>query len=254
MTRYARALDARPPAQLPLWPDPTDRGWRVRVSLRARRMSIRIHAGGRVEIVVPSWARARAIEGFVHRHRRWVERKIDELSARAPGLHEPVPSTIVLAASGERFQVETTSGQGCVRLGEPEPGRIVLSGDRAQVGQIQATLLEWLIERARLTLVPRLDTLAAETGLEFQRVQIRRQRSRWGSCSVRGTVSLNCCLVFQRTEVVRYLLLHELCHTRHMNHSRRFWQLVARFEPNHRALDRELLGGWQNVPAWVFGT
>jgi hypothetical protein len=67
-------------------------------------------------------------------------------------------------------------------------------------------------------------------------------------------VSLNCCLVFQPPEVVRYLLLHELCHTRHMNHSRRFWQLVARFEPNHRTLDRELLGGWQNVPAWVFGT
>ena len=71
---------------------------------------------------------------------------------------------------------------------------------------------------------------------------------------MRGTVSLNCCLMFQRPDVVRYLLLHELCHTRHMNHSLRFWQLVERFEPAHRALDRELLRGWQNVPAWVFGT
>ena len=171
-----------------------------------------------------------------------------------PGLREPVPNTIVLAASGERFRVVAEGGQGTVSLREPEPGRITISGDLEAVGPIQAVLLEWLVERARLILAPRLDALVVETGFEFRRVQIRRQRSRWGSCSVRGTVSLNCCLLFQRPEVVRYLLLHELCHTRHMNHSRRFWQLVARFEPEHRRLDRELLGGWQNVPAWVFGT
>ena len=82
---------------------------------------------------------------------------------------------------------------------------------------------------------------------------IRRQRTRWGSCSTRGTISLNCCLLFQRPAVVRYLMIHELAHTLHMNHSRRFWHCVARHCPEYRSLDRELLDGWRRVPDWVFG-
>ncbi len=85
------------------------------------------------------------------------------------------------------------------------------------------------------------------------RVLVRRQRTRWGSCSTRGTISLNCCLLFQRPPVVRYLLIHELVHTRHMNHSHGFWQRVARHCPDYSGLDRELLDGWRRVPSWVFG-
>ena len=51
--------------------------------------------------------------------------------------------------------------------------------------------------------------------------------------------------------IVRYLMIHELCHRRHMNHSRRYWSLVATFEPDWKPLDVELLKGWQHVPAWV---
>ena len=81
---------------------------------------------------------------------------------------------------------------------------------------------------------------------------IRRQRSRWGSCSVRGTISLNVCLLFQRPEVVDYLIVHELTHVRHMNHSARFWQAVEQHCPDWRMLDRELVEGWRHVPRWVF--
>jgi predicted metal-dependent hydrolase len=89
-------------------------------------------------------------------------------------------------------------------------------------------------------------------GLPYRRLAIRRQRTRWGSCSTRGTISLNCCLLFQRPEVVRYLLIHEMSHVRHMNHSARFWELVSRYCPDFRRLDRELLDGWRCVPSWVF--
>ena len=105
---------------------------------------------------------------------------------------------------------------------------------------------------AREQLGSQLAKVAAEDGFRYARAQIRRQRTRWGSCSASGTISLNVCLLFLRPQVVRYLLVHELCHTRHMNHSKRFWALVASFEPDYRALDRELLRGWQSVPGWMF--
>jgi predicted metal-dependent hydrolase len=83
-------------------------------------------------------------------------------------------------------------------------------------------------------------------------MSVRRQRTRWGSCSTQGTISLNACLLFQSPAVVRYLMVHELCHRRHMNHSRRFWALVESLEPGWKPLDAELLQGWRKVPAWVF--
>ena len=83
-------------------------------------------------------------------------------------------------------------------------------------------------------------------------MQLRCQRTRWGSCSIRGTISVNVCVAFLGQELLRYLLLHELCHTREMNHSRRFWALVGRHEVEYRRLDRELTGGWRSVPGWIF--
>jgi predicted metal-dependent hydrolase len=115
----------------------------------------------------------------------------------------------------------------------------------------QAGVLERLTARAHELLAPQLQELAVLMGVSFQRLQIRRQRTRWGSCSTRGTISLNCCLLFQRPQVVRYLLVHELAHLRHMNHGERFWSLVERFEPHWRALDRELSQGWSQVPGWL---
>jgi predicted metal-dependent hydrolase len=113
-------------------------------------------------------------------------------------------------------------------------------------------LNRWLMKVAEREFANRLQQLANTYGFRYDRVQIRRQRTRWGSCSSRGTISLNVCAMSLRPEVLRYLLIHELCHTQHMNHSSRFWKLVATCEPNYRELDRELTAAWRFVPPWVF--
>src|SRR5262249_60276321 len=118
--------------------------------------------------------------------------------------------------------------------------------------KLRAALRSWLLRAARARLEPRVATRAQSMGVRYSQVSIRRQRSRWGSCSVRGTISLNACLLFQRPEVVDYLIAHELTHGKHMNHSKRFWQAVERNCPDWRALDRELLLGWRRVPRWIF--
>ena len=117
---------------------------------------------------------------------------------------------------------------------------------------LRKALRAWLLRAARERLEPRVAALSAATGIEYSRVSIRRQRSRWGSCSVTATISLNACLLFQRPEVVDYLVIHELTHVKHMNHSARFWTAVEKHCPDWRRLDRELVQGWRSVPRWVF--
>lgn len=227
-------------------------GWDVRISRRARRLSMHVYPGGRVEVVVPPGVGVPAIERFVTRHREWAERRSREFALAVPGDAELRPAAVELSALGRRWTVEYRPGR-ARRVHEIAPGELqVRVGDPADKLQVSTALLAWLGARAREHLERELAMVAFDIGIDYRRLQLRRQRTRWGSCSVSGTISLNVCLMFQRPEVVRYLLVHELCHRRHMNHSARFWSLVASYEPGCRALDSELLAGWQRVPAWVF--
>ena len=97
----------------------------------------------------------------------------------------------------------------------------------------------------------RLNELSTLTGLGYQRMQVRAQKTCWGSHSSSGTISLNVCALFLGPELLRYLMLHELCHGRHMNHSRRFWNLLERHQPGSKKLDRRLGESWRDIPAWV---
>jgi predicted metal-dependent hydrolase len=130
------------------------------------------------------------------------------------------------------------------------PGLLRLTGEGSRA-QWQGRLLRWLVKRAQERIALMLQELSRLHGFSYRGLKIRRQRTRWGSCSTRGMISLNVASLFQAPDVLRYLLLHELSHTRHMNHSARFWRCVSECEPRYRALDAELLHGWRKVPLWV---
>jgi predicted metal-dependent hydrolase len=240
------------PKQLSLWSDrEIGTAWNVRISRRARRMSMRVFPGGRVEVVVPPGAGVPAIERFVARHRDWAERRSRELLRLAPRAAERQPAHIEMDLLGRTWHVEYAHGRR-VRVEEVADDRLRVHAPGLTDRHATQALVPWLTELATRELRSRLDALSREIDIDFTRLSVRRQRTRWGSCSNKGTISLNVCLMFQRPHVVRYLMIHELCHRRHMNHSKRFWSLVASFEPDWKPLDVELLQGWRNVPAWVF--
>jgi predicted metal-dependent hydrolase len=227
----------------------TSEPFAVRVSARARRLTARVHVGGRVEIVVPMGVNAHTVRDFVQRFTPWIDRKVEAMRSYAQP-SEPVPGTVEFALTDEKFAVEWRSG---ARRGlEESAGRLLVQApdERGARGILQV----WLKRAAYERLAPRLLQLANELNYSVARVSIRCQRTRWGSCSTRGTVSLNCSLLFLKFEVVRYLFVHELAHTKHMNHSSHFWRLVEKIEPDYRRLDRDLLAGWRTVPGWVFKT
>jgi predicted metal-dependent hydrolase len=231
--------------------DAADR-WTVRVSRRARRLSVRVYPGGRVEVVVPPGASAGAVQKFVRMHQQWIHRRVADLSTAAV-VDDRRPVSIRLPAIGRHYAVEYEHAAGSTaRVRIAGENVLVVSGPLHDERAIGAALRDWLSDLAHEQLGRELARVAAQSGFRYSRAQIRRQRTRWGSCSASGTISLNVSLLFLRPQVVHYLLVHELCHTRHMNHSARFWALVASLEPDYEQLDRELLRGWQSVPGWMF--
>lgn len=134
------------------------------------------------------------------------------------------------------------------------PGnRLVISGAIGDRALCVAVIQRWLKHKTQAHIEPWLRELAAERGFAVGRVLVRSQpqRTRWASCSQSGTISLNLKLLFVAPELVRYTLLHELCHTVHLNHSRSFWSLLGRHDPAFMVHRQRLRTAGRAVPRWL---
>jgi predicted metal-dependent hydrolase len=224
---------------------------RVRESGRARYLTLRLLPPHTLELVVPRGTRAAEVNAFVLQNRAWIEDARRELAARRPLRREGLPTTVELRAVGKVWRVEYAHVPGSrVRCRAGEAVLEVATPDSSRSGAAEA-LRSWLLDEADYHLVPWLKREALVVGHRPRRVQVRLQRTRWGSCSNSGTVSLNATLLFLEPAVVRYLFVHELCHLIALNHSRKFWSAVARYEPNYEALDRRLTEAWHEIPLWA---
>ena len=241
----------------------------VRVSERARRVRLVMTADRGLEVVVPRRFDRRKIPALVESRRDWIERAAGQVEARRRELQaDPprLPERIVLPAVGEEWEVEYRAKQfgawGTMEVGgaidpagatvRERPGqRLVVTGNLADRSACRDALCRWLRRKAKAGLVPRLADLSGQHRLEFRLVTVRQQRSRWGSCSRHGTISLNANLLFLLPPLVDYVLLHELCHTVELNHSPRFWTLLGYHDPACKAHRRALRQARTSVPSWV---
>lgn len=225
--------------------------WARRISSRARRLSVRVFFDGRVELVVPKGVEDASVTAFVDRHRDWVVTRLARLGAVHPGAPSDLPAEIDLAAIGERWTLHTAGSRGRPRLREVDLGRLEWHGEPTP-SQMSRALRRWLLGRAEQVVSPQFTARAQAGGYRYAALRWRRQRTRWGSCSSRGVISLNLCGLFQPPQVLDYLFCHELAHTRHLNHSAAFWAEVARICPDWVIHDRALRAGWRRVPTWMF--
>jgi len=230
-----------------------DSGWQQALKLRRNRRSkyvrLKIHPPGQVEVVVPHDFDERALPGILEQHTAWVEERLLQLTSRPP---QPVtsPRQLQLPAIDESWQVVYRPKSGNRNsCRQATANTLMVSADENE--QRRDLLKRWLARRAKQQLIPWLQQTSEELALPFTGVTIRGQRTRWGSCSARGHINLNYALLFLQPDLVRYLFVHELCHTVHLNHSRRYWALVESKEPHYRAYEKGLKQASQQVPAWL---
>lgn len=242
--------------QLPLFSEVDEpdnmSGFSVRESGRARRLSIKVFPRGRVEVVVPKRTRPAVVREFVEAHREWISKARASFAAEHPPEPFALPQTVRLDGIERQFSVRYKPEEGARSVKYRMQGdAVVLSGCTTNETLCVQALKRWLLSLARREYAPRLRSLSALTGNAYKKMHVRGQRTCWGSHSSHGTISLNYCLMFLDSAHLRYVMIHELCHARHMNHSRRFWGLVGQFEPEYRRLDKDLNSSWKQIPTWV---
>jgi predicted metal-dependent hydrolase len=195
---------------------------------RARRYTLRVTRQGAVRITLPRWGSKREAFSFAQTQHGWIEK---QLETRATAQTKPWTEGTEVWVHGERFPIRVDDG--FIRLGS-ETIRCTPSDD------LRPAILGHLHQLAGKELVARTLEFAAMHGLKVARVVIRDQKTRWGSCSRRGSISLNWRLIQVPASVSDYIIIHELMHLREMNHSRRFWKHVESACPQYRDAERWL--------------
>jgi len=181
--------------------------------------------GDGLVVTAPAGARMHEIRTVVERRGDWVAAALAEARALAPpplALGDRIPllgGSVVIVAGG---------GHGGDRLAVPAGA------------SVDATVESWYRRTARTHFAAAMDAWAPRIGVTPARLTVRAQRSRWGSASAAGTISINWRLVTAPPEVGEYVVVHELVHLRHMDHSPAFWACVATHWPSHRR-EREWL-------------
>ena len=199
---------------------------------RARRYLLSLQTDGSARLVIPR--RGTQVEAlcFLERSEDWLVRRVaqwrDKAKARQPWQHD---SRFLYRGEETALCVETQKDGVVLRFAEQ-----VLQLPHA-LPDYRVPVLARLRRLAERELKTRTYELAKLHGVAINSVTVRAQRSRWGSCSRRGTISLNWRLIQTPPFVVDYLIVHELMHRREMNHSKRYWKHVAAAFPDYRAAE-----------------
>jgi predicted metal-dependent hydrolase len=228
----------------------------VRVSRRARRIRLTVTPRDGLVVVLPRESDRRRVPAVLRENAAWIERALARTAERrahvAAAAEEPLPTRIELPAVGLVFDVEywPVAATASARVTERD-GSLSVDWPVGDDAAARAALRRWLSRAAKAHLVSLLERISAEERLPFLRATVRAQRSRWGSCSRAGAISLNRSLLFLRPELARCVLVHELVHTRRHDHSPAFWALLRERVPEVDRLRRELRRAWRDVPAWA---
>ena len=198
------------------------------VRRRRRTIGISVDASG-LSVAAPLRAPWRDIEAFLHQKQRWIVAKLDEWAKL------PRPS-IVRGASGERLPLfgqpltlEVRTGRRAVHRA---PEKLLVSAPSEQ--RVAKVLVGWLKSQALDSLAPRTAHYAARLAVKAPCVSLSNARTQWGVCTEDGAIRLSWRLVHLEPALADYVVAHEVAHLVELNHSKRFWNLLAGLYPDWR--------------------
>ncbi len=231
-----------------------DRQWppeyQVRVSQRAKRINLTISPKKGLEIILPVGADSSEIPAVLAEKRHWILRHLNHIAQRQDKPDDILPEKIMLRAIEEEWTVVYLENSERAKLFPRGNCELAILG-KLDPATVHSLLQKWLHNKAKKILIPMLQQLSEEYQLPFTKVTIRGQKQRWGSCNYAKHISLNYKLLLLPPEYVQHILLHELCHTVHLNHSAQFYQLLERLDPQTPRLNKLTKRAHEFMPGWV---
>ncbi len=215
-------------------------GKKMRLEIRrhpqARRYLLKVLSPELLALTIPRRGSVKEGMRFAQSQTHWISQTLLRQAARPTPLSEGWHDGLQFLSAGHFYSITLAPAPtGFSVTTGLWPSFLVESPER-----IREEIEKRLCSTASAQLPPRLHELAAQHGLTVNSVQIRSQKTRWGSCSQQGTISLNWRIIQAPTPVQDYILLHELMHLQHMDHSRRFWSAVEKVCPTYRQSEQWL--------------
>ena len=236
----------------------------IRISNRSKYMRLSVSLEKGIVVVIPKAMNhyltrrhnKKLIAEFVQEKQQWISHALKKLQKQQPLKSKTeqcqLPQVISLAAIKQIFSItyEHKTDQ-LLELFYPHDYQLKITGDLEHKQSVFSLLEDFFKPYARYYLQQRLEQLSQQYGLSYNRLTVRAQKTRWGSCSSKKNINLNYRLLFIEQKYMDYVLLHELVHTVHMNHSTAYWSFFESLNPQLRKLDKQLRQQTKELPCWM---
>lgn len=228
------------------WPPP----YQIKRHRKARSVKLRVLKAQGLVLTVPFRFNLKETPAILEEHKVWITEQLQQWQqSQLQAAH--MPQKIIFPALNTTWMIHTIVCDCAFEIIYRPNHEIVFVGRRIDVAKCKRVLIDWIKSEAKKYLSVRLKEISTLTDLPYQALTIRDQQTRWGSCSSQQAINLNYKLIFLPAALIDHVLIHELAHTKILNHSNQFWQLVAHHDTHWQTNRRALRKADQYIPGWV---
>ena len=222
----------------------------IRRNNRVKRLRLNITFRDGLVVVLPKGFNEKEIPAILESEANWITAGLAKVQFTKALFR---PTSINLPAIQETWNVKYIPTPGKpLTVHEDEDCSLVVSGESEAPYNISEALNSWMRQKAQEIFIPWVSQISKEYSLPFNKITIRRQKTRWGSCSSNKSLNLNQNLLFLPAPLASYVMTHELAHTKHHNHSPAFWKYLNTLLPDSKRLQKETVGSYRQVPKWAW--
>ena len=203
---------------------------------RTRHVKLKASLKNGLELIVPPRFNLKKIPEILVENREWIEKHLLKIALDLAAKKEiELPQTVYLRALNQTWNVQYIECNSTLRIISRPHFEVAIIGKIQNKIACLKLLVIWLKKLAKTHLAKQLDLVSEQIALPYAKITVRDQQTRWGSCTRDKNISLNYRILFLPEHLARHIMIHELCHTVHLNHSDHFWKLVAKFDLDWKA-------------------
>lgn len=223
----------------------------LRRSKKAKYVHFRMNPTKGLEIVLPYRLALKHLPEVVDKYRPWIEEQEKKrlINCSSSDLTER-PSQLNFHAIDKIYTLHYLSSNKSKLILRPN-NELLIMYTSSQLEEIHLLLKSWVKTQAKIHLTQLFIQIAQQHSFKFQRVTVREQKNRWGSCSAKGHINLNYKLLFLSPKLCQHVILHELCHLIHFNHSKEFWTLLSQYDPHWQENNKATKRDSTKIPLWL---